>query len=383
MPCFQPLIRVEHQNLIYQTKTGKYAKKAHIYSFDDYGKQLEKIKDFENIKVMPIPCGQCIGCRLEKSRDWANRGYLEASLHKENYFVTLTYNENHLPMKSHVEHDGKIYLRDETWTGTLEKRDLQLFIKRLRNETTKFSYMACGEYGEKNGRPHYHLIIFGAELPSETFYNARIINNETYWQNDIIEKCWVTSEGKGKCGESLGISNISEVSWNNIAYVARYITKKITGPNSKEEYAKMGREPEFNLASKNPAIGKEWFNLNHAKIIDNDEIIIKNKSGVHHVKPPKYFDKLIEKNNPELREEMKEKRRKEGIEKAKTKDTKTSNKRIEQLKIEESTQRQKAKTLKREIKDGNQGTTNPWKKGEEPTPRMKKVDKRTIRSLFG
>lgn len=377
MPCYQPLIRVEHQKNFYLNKNAKLSKKAHIYSLSEYAKNYEDIEQTSDIKKQQIPCGQCIGCRLDYSRQWANRGYLESLLHEQNYFITLTYDDEHLPMNDFcTTKEGKIYVKQDSWTGTVQKRDLQLFFKRLRKRIPKFSYLACGEYGSKNGRPHYHAILFGAELPAETFYNARLINHEFYYQNDIIEECWTEEMGRGRsgAGRSLGYSNISEANWNTIAYTARYVVKKQKGVYAEEERCKLGRNEEFIVSSRNPAIGKEYFNLHHTEIIDKDSVLIKNDKGSYRVTRPRYFDKLIEKYNEEQVQEDKDQRQAKAERKAESKDRTTTLTRKEQLKVEESTKLANAKQLIRPL-DGETVTKgrDSWgMTSERPRPRKEK-----------
>ena len=371
MPCYQPLLRIEYPNIKYMNKNGKISTKASIHTTTDT--ELEDIIDGKETIKMLIPCGQCIGCRLDYSRQWANRGYLESLLHAQNYFITLTYDNEHLPMKDFTIIEDKIYPRTEEWKGTLNKRDLQLFFKRLRDRIPKFSYMACGEYGSENGRPHYHAILFGAELPTETFYNPRLINHEFYYQNDIIEECWTEEVGRGKkTGKSLGYSNISEANWNTIAYTARYVVKKQMGIYADEEYKKRGQEKEFITVSKNPAIGKEYFNLHHMDIMENDKIMIHNKNGTYEVTRPRYYDKLIEKYHEEELKETKAKRKKIAQELAELKDTTTSLKRKQQLEVEERTQKQKTAQLLRPLDKKVVKDTIKRKETERPRPRREK-----------
>lgn len=206
-------------------------------------------------------------------------------------------------------------------------------------------FMGCGEYGEQRERPHYHIIFFNLNLPVESFYNTRIINKNTYWQNKIIEKCW-----------DKGISNVSSVTWNNIAYTARYITKKINGSMAHEEYKvdketgeAIDKEKEFFRTSRNPGIGAYYFENNVEKIYDNDEIIIKNRAGTVSSKPPKYFDRLLEKDNPEQLKAIKKERRKRQRDNIKAKQETTSNTQLEQLAIEERTLTNKTLKLIREL----------------------------------
>lgn len=388
MGCYRPLIRYEHTENLTMNKDGTLSPYSKIYTLERTG--YENYEDIPEIKgkwkTQLIPCGKCIGCRLEYSRQWANRGFLESKLHEENYFITLTYDDEHLPMKDFVkvpkqqsELEKKIegekfiiYPRTEEWTGTLNKRDVQLFFKRLRKRIGKFSYMCAGEYGEKNGRPHYHAILFGAHFETETFYNSRNINNNFYWQNDVIEECWTEEVGRGAvgAGRSLGFSNISIANWNTIAYTARYITKKQYGKASDEWYASLGRDKEFFVTSRNPAIGKEYFNLHHMEIMEKDKVLIHNINGSYEVTRPRYFDKLIEKYHEEELTEDKERRQYYATKAAEVKDWTTSLSRKEQLEVEERSKIENSKQLLRPLeKEPTLNHGEEWRKTERPRPR--------------
>ena len=98
--------------------------------------------------VLEVPCGRCLPCRIEKTREWKVRLLHELDAHESAVFVTLTYDPDHLPEDLSVS-----------------KRELQLYIKRVRfaHEPRKIKYFGCGEYGEQYGRPHYHIFmkVFG------------------------------------------------------------------------------------------------------------------------------------------------------------------------------------------------------------------------------
>lgn len=341
MPCYHPLIRVEDK-----TKKIKAAD-GHMYNEAKVLKaglnELENYTDYENkhYKYEIIPCGKCIGCRLEYSRQWANRGYLEAKSHENNWFATITYDQTHLPMMEEIEdEDGFTYTNTGEWNGTLAPADLTQFIKNVRQIMKRdhnqdgIRFMACGEYGSKGERPHYHIIFFNLDLPIETFFEPKIINKEVYYRNTIIERAWTK-----------GISNISEASWNNIAYTARYITKKINGDGSSQHYAELGQKKEFFRVSRMPGIGEKYFRDHWEEIYKRDEIIIKNKQGSISTQPPKYYDKLLEKEHPKEWEKIKKRRRKKAIENSKLKDETTSLTRLEQLTIEEKTKDEQTQKL--------------------------------------
>lgn len=349
MSCKTPLIRIEYHNRPYKTADGHLAYKATVERADDVLNRLEEIRNYPNTKAQIIPCGQCIGCRLDYSREWANRTYLESKLYKQNWFVTLTYDDEHLKTKEITEAENEkgeliTYTNDGNWNGTLNGKDLQKFMHDLRQIMNReyhqqgIRFIGCGEYGDKGERPHYHLILLNCNLPAETFYKPRIINNEYYYQNQIIEKAW-----------KKGISNISEATWNNIAYTARYITKKINGKLSQEHYARRGQDREFLRTSRKPGIGKPYYDLYKDKIYKNDSITIKNKEGIITCKPPKYFDGLYEKENPKEFKKIQRKREKERREADKIKDENTSLTRLQQLLVEKRTKENQTKALVRNM----------------------------------
>lgn len=345
MPCYHPRIRIENTNKWEKAADGHRYHPATIEQPDDLLLRLEQIKDNIQYRYQIIPCNQCIGCRLEYSREWANRGYLESKCWKQNYFVTLTYDEDHIKIEEEKkDKNGITWTNEGDWNGTLIPNDLKKFMHDIRQimkrdyNKDKIRFMACGEYGEEGERPHYHIIFFNLELPLETFYNPRIINKEIYYQNKIIERAWTK-----------GISNITETTWNNIAYTARYITKKINGTGSEELYSSKGQEKEFFRVSNRPGIGYPYYEKYKEQIYKYDEITVKNKEGIIHCKPPKYFDKLYEKENPQKFKEIKEKRKKQAKDKERIKDTKFSTSRLEHLAIEERTKKEKTQTLIREF----------------------------------
>lgn len=347
MTCYHPLVREEDDTKWMIAKDGHRYHPAKIYSWDRL-EDLDKKYNFRMKKWELIPCGKCIGCRLDSSKDWANRGYLEGLYSDHNYFVTLTYDEDHLTIPEFVEMDDITITAPEEleWKGTLIPSDLKRFINTLRKifereyNHTDIRYIACGEYGGEGKRPHYHLILFNCPFPSDTFYNPRISwEKDTYYQNEIIERAW-----------NKGISNITEASWNTIAYLSRYITKKINGENSELYYKIQGQESkEFFRASNRPGIGYKYYEDHKEEIYKNDSILIKKGNQITWEKPPDYFDKLYEKENPEHMKIIKEKRRQDAINALRSKDQTTSLDRLNQLKLEEQSKKEQTSTLKRKL----------------------------------
>lgn len=201
-----------------------------------------------------IPCGKCAECRAKVKSDWSNRIVMESKLHEKNAFVTLTYAPQYLP-------------RNEVGLPTLVKRDLQLFLKRLRKELSKkdifIRYYAVGEYGAKKQRPHYHLVIFGYDFPDKKPWkrNGRFLD----YVSGLIAKTW-----------TCGYHTVNK--WNDsfCNYIAGYVTKKID--SDKQDFAFRGIEPEFHVMSRRRGLGYGFFLKNYKQVFGNLKLQIV-KSG--------------------------------------------------------------------------------------------------------
>lgn len=213
-----------------------------------------------NDRPLQIPCGQCIECRLERSRQWAMRCVAEASLWTDNIFLTLTYDDFHLPVNF-----------------SLVKRDLQLFFKRLRKEYgSGIRYFAAGEYGDKSQRPHYHAIIFNFKpYDGENVH----LSGRPLYISRTLARIW-----------PYGFHSYGDVTFESAAYVARYCLKKLTGPLA-ENYGL--REPEFALMSRRPGIGSGWFDKYYKDVYPGDRFIIRDGQVMN---PPRYFDLLYQRH---------------------------------------------------------------------------------------
>lgn len=252
MPCFKPL-------QAFQRDDGKVV-------FVERG----------NIRRgLTLPCGQCVGCRLERSRRWAMRCVHEASLYDENSFVTLTYKPEECPTGLRYSH-------------------FQAFMKRLRKKVGKVRFFMCGEYGEQFDRPHYHAALFGVHfrdryLWSESARGVRLYRSAT------LESLWPH-----------GFSSIGDLTFESAAYIARYCLKKVTGEAAQEHYQKVDLSsgelvevpPEFCRMSLKPGIGADWLLKWKEDVYgyDRDAVII---NGVK-CKPPRYYDSLIKQVDPDL-----------------------------------------------------------------------------------
>lgn len=203
MPCNFPMAAWQTQD-----KDGK--KRIH----------LSKARPIEtHLEELLLPCQKCQGCRHDKARDWALRCHLEGQQHRHTVFVTLTYDEQRLP-------------------PTLQKRDLQLWLKRFRKElgpARPIRFFASGEYGEQFHRPHYHALVYGASQEDRR----------------IVEKTW-----------GMGRTSCEQVTAERIAYCAGYTQNKIADtphtahdrvdPDTGELYR---WQPPFIQMSRRPGIG--------------------------------------------------------------------------------------------------------------------------------
>lgn len=211
---------------------------------------------------LQIPCGLCSACLLDRSRMWSVRCMHEASLWSKNCFVTLTFAPEHLP-----------------GDGNVSVRDVQLFLKRLRKRFgSGIRFFACGEYGDKYRRPHYHLILFNHDFPDKVPFSYRM-GNVTYI-SPILQELW-----------PYGHSMIGSVTQESCAYVARYILKKQLGKGAKDYYSGLGTTPEFITMSRRPGIAHDWFQMYHDDIYNYDKVVYKNSKGkTMFSRPPRYYD---------------------------------------------------------------------------------------------
>ena len=246
------------------------------------------IKQGFHDRPVTVPCGRCMECRLKKKREWALRCLHESSLHEENSWLTLTYDDEHMPSR---------------WQ--LRKSDLSEFIKRLRSreayDATKagrrerrFKFFGCGEYGGKFDRPHYHLLLFGYHFRDSEFFTVQ--NGFRVFKSELCDEVW-----------SRGICDLGEVTFDGMAYLAKYVTKR----DRKEEEAlkSCGYEPEFLLMSRggrySRGIGYEWWKQYGEEALANDSVILKGRE----VAQPRYYDELNEVQEPEKVAKVKARRK--------------------------------------------------------------------------
>lgn len=301
-------------------------------------------------RKMLLPCKQCVECRLSHSKEWATRCMLEAKEYEHNYFITLTYDDEHLPTNIN-KLTGEIVPTLKPEHMRKFRKDLQRFYKYHYNHDG-IRFYECGEYGTENGRPHYHAIMFNLPIPDKKFI-CKTNTGGTLYISEMLSKIW-----------KKGIVGVGEVTWESCAYVARYIMKKVGDKSNTELYDAMqdfsiskkqgvdllGRIPEFVNMSTHPGIARNYFEENKDKIYETDEIILPGKNGTPRVvKPSTYYDNLFDIDNHEVMQAIKEQRKQVAIESMKEQLSKTTLNEDEYLKVRERKKENQLKHLPRKL----------------------------------
>lgn len=200
-------------------------------------------KEFEFVTEhrIDVPCGNCLGCRQARARDWALRSMMELEDCGCGVFITLTYSSEYCPVE-------------------VSKHDLQKFLKRLRFrfQDYRLRYLACGEYGGQSGRPHYHLIVFG--MPFDALGSNGFIRSGSLplFTSPILQQLW-----------PLGFSSFGEATFENCLYVAKYGVKSL-----------VAKDAGFILMSRRPGLGVEWIRKHADRLVGNRLIYVQGKKGV-------------------------------------------------------------------------------------------------------
>lgn len=280
---------------------------------------------YADVDSFVVPCGSCVKCMMKRSTHWAVRCCHEASLFRNNCFITLTYDDKHIPP------DRMLY-----------KKPFQLFMKRLRFEfsgcesyefegkvISPIRYFACGEYAPKHNRPHFHAILFNFQFSELEFYKRSWGN--TLYTSPVLERLW-----------PFGYSTIGAVTFSSSSYVSRYIFDKKAKKNlppcpnlhllieedvkffvddgqplcgchrstSDKDYGVCKVAREFVVMSNRPGIGYRWIVKNFPDVYNHDRcVFLTNKAKTSRsISPPRYYDKILERIYPEWYETIKSKR---------------------------------------------------------------------------
>lgn len=284
MSCFHPLTAIDCSPPFRRPGDKRVIRFGLPHNLEDYEYAMSQNR------VLQLPCGQCVGCRLDYSRSWADRCMCEASYHDSSYFITFTYDDEHLP---------RTFISDLS-TGecispvaTLSSRDFTNFLKRLRYyfSDDHIRYFACGEYGDNSLRPHYHGIFFGLHLDDLVYYKNSD-KSFPYFTSKKLERAWSDVNGN-----RLGLCVVANVSWDTCAYTARYLLKKQRGEAAKI-YQSLNIEPPFSRASRRPGIGRQYYE-DHPDMFKYAYCDLCTPSGGHRFRPSSYYKRLYGVDNPE------------------------------------------------------------------------------------
>lgn len=206
-----------------------------------------------------VPCNKCIACRLARSREWYIRLFHESTYYNSGVFLTLTYDNENLP--SNLQ---------------LSKTDAQNFIKRLRyhHKNTDFKYFLSAEYGDKVGRPHYHIIILGLSIADQKYANF-------YNKGQSVK---ILTDGKIHQSWKKGNVEIATIDEHRIKYVTKYVLKKLYGKAAQED----NRQQPFALSS--TKIGYRFALDNWEQLRNNLHVMC---FGRKHALP-RYYVKVIQ-----------------------------------------------------------------------------------------
>ena len=201
----------------------------------------------------------------------------EAQMHRDNCFVTLTYDKDHLPDN-----------------GSLSYVDYQLFMRRLRKRAgVPVRFYMCGEYGPLMDRPHFHAVLFGYD-----FFD-RVPWKRNLFRSPSLEGLW-----------PLGFSTVGDVSFESASYVAAYCMKKVVGSRADAHYSRVNEVtgevfslcPEFTRMSLKPGIGAKWFERFYDSDVSvRDSIVVDGRE----LPVPRYYDQLLAKRNASALEDVK------------------------------------------------------------------------------
>ncbi|AXL15418.1 replication initiator protein [Microviridae sp.] len=244
----------------------------------------------EDGEYLELACGRCGACRSNRARSWAIRCYHELQTNTRTVngckipvgvFVTLTYDDEHLPKN-----------------GSLNVEDWQRFAKRVRNHLGPFRFLQCGEYGSL-GRPHHHACLFGVDFSADR-QTLETNGDQVTWKSDQLHNLW----GKG-------FTMMAPLNFATASYTAGYVVKKAKTAEWEEQTSYIGDnlevitpKQEFITMSRNPGLGRDWFEKYWRDVYPLDQVRIGGKE----YSPPKYYDNLLFEMDPALHKEVIDKR---------------------------------------------------------------------------
>lgn len=241
---------------------------------------------FHDLPVQ-LPCGKCPDCQSRKRGEWAARMAFEAREHDATSFVTLTYDEHHVP-----EDYG------------LEVRDWQLFAKRLRKKFGRFRYFTVGEYGGRGLRPHFHAVVYGLDFARDREFWKLTPEGYPLYRSKALTDTWAK-----------GDAVIGTFTPQAASYVAKYVQK---GDQRGKTLVRVDPvtgqcwdvRAEFATMSRRPGIGRGYFDAWRREVYQHDSVVVDGAE-----RPvPRYYDRLLKDADPEAYEDVLSSRRKRVLE---------------------------------------------------------------------
>ena len=196
-------------------------------------------------------------------------------MHTANSFITLTYNDRHLPKDL-----------------SLNVKDWQDFAKRLRKKIGPFRYFHAGEYGDDKNRPHYHAAIFGFDFPDKKYFKQGSRGDSLY-SSELLSEVW-----------QKGFVSVGSLTPASARYISKYVTKRKTGPEAEEEYSRVNVltgevfkvAPCYATMSRRPGLGRKFYEKYGAALRRNGRVPFGDGK---YAAMPKYYDLLHAEVDPE------------------------------------------------------------------------------------
>lgn len=248
---------------------------------------FSELARYDIVESMQLRCEHCDGCKADYSSMWASRAMHEKKMHRESMFVTLTFNADNLPYR-----------------GQLEYSTFQKWMRRMRKEfKEKLRFFMCGEYGDLNGRPHFHAIVYGLWPEDAEPWRKNDVGDQLY-RSPLLEKLW-----------PYGHVEFGQVTYESCRYVAGYVAKKFYGDEGKYKYKRFDELGEYDLVppfthmSLKPGIGAQWLDKFWSDVFPAGELV---EAGGLKRKLPRYYEKRLKRRDPDAYEALKMRRAEEG-----------------------------------------------------------------------
>lgn len=276
-----------------------------LTAFKNEGERKLTFKEYPHtVRQYQIPCQQCIGCKLDHSLGWAIRIMHEAKMHDDNCFVTLTYNDENLPQYGFLRKEDPVKFMKrlrKACSATSEPNQIHNVVhtqmEKAPRKAAQIPFYMCGEYGDLTHRPHYHYALFGLDFSDKVYLKTTAQGHKLYY-SPLLQKLW-----------PFGNNIVAELTIQSAAYIARYVTKKLTGDGNRTHYEIINpdtgeillKPKEYATMSRAQGIGKSYLEKYKQDWYPEGKLVIKG----HKVNTPRYYDKKMEEQFPDMIETLK------------------------------------------------------------------------------